>query len=121
MLAANGILMDAFYTDVRPAWRTGASRAGCRPTRWRPTRRRAIRPRSNRSGSAAPRPAGEHDDHDESGSCRADRPVQPAGLGSEEHQLRRREHLGQGRRDGSGHGEPVELLWVKGPAAISAR
>ena len=40
VLAANEVLMDAFYTDVRPTSPPGASRAGCPPTRWRPTRPR---------------------------------------------------------------------------------
>ena len=37
-------------------------------------------------------------------------------LGSDppQHQLRRRQHLGQGRRTDPVTGEPVELLWVKG-------
>ena len=34
MLGANGILMDAFYTDVRPALAEWRERAGCPPTRW---------------------------------------------------------------------------------------
>ena len=62
VLGANGILMDAFYTDVRPAlaeWRESRGLPADPMTRVR--RVRTIRPRSNPNAPAAPKPAGEHE------------------------------------------------------------
>ncbi len=58
VLAANAVLMDAFYTDVRPRSPSGASREASPPTRWPRSRHPATCPASPRSASAAPRPAG---------------------------------------------------------------
>ncbi len=56
VLGAHQILMNAFYTDVRPATSPhGASRAAWRRTRWRRTRRAGMprRLRSERGGAQA--------------------------------------------------------------------
>ena len=87
-----------------PRSRNGAPSAACRPTRWPNSQRRVIRTKSTPNESAAHNHHGEHDNHDQSNSQRTDHPVQPPGIRSEEHQLRRREHLGQRRRNRSRHG-----------------
>jgi L-rhamnose isomerase/sugar isomerase len=47
VLAANAIFNDAFYTDVRPSWPSGANPAACPRTRWPPTRPAATRRQIN--------------------------------------------------------------------------
>ncbi len=111
VLGANDILMDAFYTDVRPPaladWRVSRGLPE-NPMRLMPSR--AIKNASLPSGSAAPRRAGgarEHDParsdggthHDERDRWRAHRPKQPPRPRPEEHELRRRQHVGEGHRD----------------------
>ena len=92
--------------------------AGSIPTRSRRTTGRATTSRSAPSARAAPPPAGERDDGDDRttrhGRRRARRALEPSRRRPAQHQLRRRQHVGQGRGRRSGDRRPVELLWVKG-------
>ena len=94
VLAGNAVLMDAFYTDVRAdlaEWRAVAGLAAD-PIGGLPGA--AGTPSGSwPSGSAATRRAGGRDRR-----RRAARPVEPPRGRPPEHQLRRRQHVGQGHR-----------------------
>ena len=101
VLGANAVLMDAFNTDVRAAAAPScASEPRPRPpTRWPPTPRPATRSGSSPSASAAPRPAGARElTVAAADRRRTARPLEPARRRPAQHQLRRRQHLGQGHR-----------------------
>ena len=105
VLGAHGALMDAYNTDIRPLLAELRTEQGLDRTRWRPTPPLVTQRRSPPNGSAASRQGGEHE-HGRQGKGRgrgADRAVEPARLGSAEHELRRRQRLGQGHRCRSGH------------------
>ena len=113
--APTRVLMDAYNTDVRPLLARAARVAGARP---RPDR--GVRASGYAETIVAERVGGTQAGwgrmsrrarHDRD----AGRPVEPAGRRPAHHQLRRRQHLGQGHRDRPGHrATDVELLWVKG-------
>ena len=95
VLAGNGVLMDAFYTDVRAdlaEWRASrglpADPIGGVPAQRlrRADRRRAGRRHPGRVGGVNPTVA------------RAARPVEPPRRRPPQHELRRRQHVGQGHR-----------------------
>ena len=108
VLGANAVLMDAYNTDVRPLLAELREEHGPGP---RPDRRLPRAPatprRSSPTGSAARRPAGAAGrrctdtsaTHRELSSRRGRRAAgaqQPARRRPAQHQLRRRQHLGQG-------------------------
>ena len=94
------------------------------PIRWPPTTARATTRRccAERAGGAAGGLGGVSErrqvavtDDRRPSRRRADRAVEPARRRPAQHQLRRRQHLGQGRRTSTrSPASPVELLWVKG-------
>ena len=94
-----------------PRWPSGAPTAACPPTRWQRSPRRVIRTPSTPNVSAAPNHPGALErppnlrkrNNDKPHRRRPDRTIQPARVRSEEHQLRRRQHLRQGQRNRSGH------------------
>ena len=119
VLGANAVLMDAYNTDVRPLLaelRDGArpgpgSDGGLRPVRLRRAHRRRARRRpagrlGRMSWSTGPGRPGRR--------SLARRAVQPVGRGPAHHELRGRQHVGQGTAIDPVTGEPAELLWVKG-------
>ena len=69
---------------------------------------------SRRSGSAATRRDGAHEHRGPHTRPGAPGPVAPAGRGPAQHELRRRQHVGEGLAVDPVTGSPVELLWVKG-------
>ena len=99
VLGANAVLMDAYNTDVRPLLRRAARGAwASTPTRWPPTARPATsrRSRAERVGGTAGRMgrlSGSTTSTDELVAR-----SQPARRRPAQHQLRRRQHLGQGHR-----------------------
>ena len=119
VLGANAVLMDAYNTDVRPLLaRAARAASGLDPDPMARLRAVGLRRRgSSPSASAAARPAGAH----ERRRPRSPEPrrsldrSQPPRRRPAQHQLRRRQHLGQGhRRSTRSPAAPVELLWVKG-------
>ena len=108
VLGANGILMDAFYTDVRQAlaaWRESRGLPGRPDARLRshPATRRQIE--ADRVGGTQ---AGWGWPSDSTRTTRPrrrlDRALEPARRRPAQHELRRRQHLREGHRDRPGHG-----------------
>ena len=122
--AGNGVLMDAFYTDVRGRPRRLARRPGParRPDGRLPApaatpsdRRRPRRRQPGRLGRLSTQRTGRSSELARLAS-------QPARRRSAQHQLRRRQHLGQGHRDRPGHRRPTSsCCGSRAPAATSAR
>ncbi len=120
VLGANGVLMDAYNTDVRPLLARAARGAwASTPTRWRPT-----------GGPATPRRSSRERVGGEAGRVGcvmsagrgAAGPEQPARRRPAQHQLRRRQHLGQGRpRPTRSPGSRSSCCGSRDPAATSAR
>ena len=94
VLAGNGVLMDAFYTDVRADLARWRESRGCPPTRWRRTRRADTASGSPPSGWAARRQGGGR----EPDRPRAARSVEPPRRRPPQHELRGRQHVRQGHR-----------------------
>ena len=105
VLGANEVLMDAFYTDVRPVLAGGARPGVSPPIPWRSTApvgyaERIVSERiGGIAGSAGAPEAGDRP------SRRCWSRSHRLGADPQEHQLRRRQHLGQGDRAGPRHRE----------------
>ena len=127
VLGANAVLMDAYNTDVRPLLaelRDGAW-ASTR-TRWPPTRASGYAERiaAERVGGQPGR-AGAHEHRDVTRTTASRSSLdrsQPARRRPAQHQLRRRQHLGQGHGDRPGHrASRSSCCGSRAPAATSAR
>ena len=127
VLGANAVLMDAYNTDVRPLLRDLREELGLRPG---PDRRvprlRLRRADPDRAGRRHAGPGGAPDVRDVDDESvtrgRSAGAQQPARSRPAQHQLRRRQHLGQGHRDRSGDRRARwSCCGSRGPAATSAR
>ena len=115
VLGANGILMDAFYTDVRPALAEWRESRGLPADPMKAYAESDYQARSNPSEPAEPKPAGEHD-HDQPSSGRADRPVEPAGSDPKNTNYAGGNTSAKGTETDPVTGEPVELVGLRVPA-----
>ncbi len=102
VLGAHAVFMDAFVTDVRPLLARLREDAELEPDPVAAYHRSGYQDRIAPSGPAVSRRDGERDRRTGTWRSAADRrrgarsPVEPAGRGPAQHQLRRRQHLGQG-------------------------
>ena len=131
VLGANAVLMDAYDTDVRPLLARGPRGLGLDPDPMAAYARSGYA-RADR-GRARRRPAGglgrmTHgpDPVDAARPAQAGRgaarPVAPAGRRPAQHELRRRQHVGQGLGDRPGHRHArSSCCGSRAPAATSAR
>ena len=126
VLGANAVFMDAYNTDVRPLLAELRADRGLDPDPVAAYHRSGYYERVCAERRVAPPPAGERDDGEpeqsEHSRRRADRALEPARRRPAQHQLRRRQHVGQGRGRRPGHRRRrSSCCGSRAPAATSGR
>ena len=127
VLGANAVLMDAYDTDVRPLLAEVRTGLGLDPDPLGAYARSGYAERIVAERVGGPRRAGAHEPEavatrHESARRGAARALEPARRGPAEHELRRRQHVGQGHRHrpGDRHARS-SCCGSRVPAATSAR